>query len=83
MAIDVKSKGGGGVTKVGLHSLDVITGADAVDSVGMTKVMDPCVGDADTLYHALEAVKDRTVGDLASKLIGEHQAAVLPCGACH
>ena len=83
MTVDIKSKGGGRMTKITLHGFDVITGADAVDGVGMAKVMYPCVGKANALHDTLEAVEDRTVGDIASKLIGEHQAAVLPRRACH
>ena len=70
------------MTKIALHGFDVITGADAVDGVSMAKVVYPCVGKANTLHDTFEAIKDRTVGDIASELIGEHQAAVLPHGAC-
>ena len=33
MAIDIKGKSGGSVAEVGLHCLDVITSADAVDGI--------------------------------------------------
>ena len=65
-----------------MYSFDVVTCADAVDGIGMTKVVYPRIGKTDALYDALEAVEDRTVGDIAPELIGEHQAAVFPRGAC-
>lgn len=71
------------MTEIALHGFDVITGADAVHGVSMAKVVYPCVGKADAFHDTLEAVGDRTVGDIASKLIGEHQAAVLPRRTCH
>ena len=83
MTVDIKSKGGSRVTEIALHGFDVITGTDAVYGVGMAKVMYPCVGKANTFHDTLEAIKDRAVGDIASELIGEHQAAVLPRRACH
>ena len=83
MTVDIKGESGGRVTEIALHSFDVITGTDAVHGVSMAKVVYPCVGKADAFHDTLEAVKDRTVGDIASKLIGEHQAAVLPRRTCH
>ena len=83
MTVDIKGESGGRVTEIALHSFDVVTGADAVDGVGMAEVVYPRVGKANAFHDTLEAVEDRTVGDLASKLIGEHQAAVLPRRACH
>lgn len=83
MTVDIKSESGGRVTEIALHGFDVITGADAVHGVGMTKIVYPRIGKAYALYDTLETVKDRTVGDIASELIGEHQAAVPPCRACH
>ena len=71
------------MTEIALHGLDVITGADAVHGVGMTKIMYPRVGKANACHDTLEAVEDCTVGDIASKLIGEHQAAVFLRRACH
>ena len=71
------------MTEIALHGFDIVTGADAVHGVGMAKIVYPCVGKADAFHDTLEAVEDRTVGDIASKLIGEHQAAVLPRRACH
>jgi len=72
MTVDIKSKGGSRMTEIALHGFDVITGADAVHGVGMAKVVYPCVGKADAFHDTLEAVEDRTVGNIASKLIGEH-----------
>ena len=83
MTVDIKGESGGRVTEIALHSFDIVTGADAVHGVGMAKIVYPCVGKANTLHDTFEAIKDRTVGDIASKLIGEHQTAVLPRRACH
>ena len=82
MTVDIKGESGGRVTEIALHGFDVITGADAVHGVGMTKIVYPCVGKANTFHNTLEAVEDCTIGNIASKLIGEHQTAVLPCSAC-
>ena len=60
------------MTKITLHGFDVITGADAVHGVGMTKIVYPCVGKADAFHDTLEAVEDRAIGNIAPKLIGEH-----------
>ena len=60
------------MTEIALHGFDVITGADAVHSVSMAKVVYPRVGKADAFHDTLEAVEDRTVGNIASKFIGEH-----------
>ena len=65
MPVDVKGKGSGCMTEVALYSFDVVTCADAVDGIGMTKVVYPRIGKTDALYDALEAVEDRTVGDIA------------------
>ena len=59
MAIDIKGKSGGSVAEVGLHCLDVITSADAVDGICVAQVVDPQVGQADLPYRALKAVKYR------------------------
>ena len=53
------------MTEIALHGFDVITGADAVHGVGMAKIVYPCVGKADAFHDTLEAVEDRTVGDLS------------------
>ena len=81
MAIDIKGKSGGSVAEVGLHCLDVITSADAVDGICVAQVVDPQVGQADLPYRALKAVKYRPQGDIAAKFVGEHQSAFLPCRA--
>ena len=82
MTVDIKGKGGGRMTEIALHGFDVITGTDTVDSVSMAKIGYPRVGKTNAFHDTLEAVEDRAIGDIASKLIGEHQAAVLPCWAC-
>ena len=72
MTVDVKGKGSSCVTEIALHSFDVITGADAVDGVGMAEIVYPRVGKANVFHDTLEAVEDRTVGNIASGLVGEH-----------
>ena len=81
VTIDVQGERRCGMAEIALHGFDVISSADAVDSVGVAKVMYPCVGDADALYHTFEAVEDRTVGNIAPKLISKHQTTILPCRA--
>ena len=66
------------MTEIALYGFNVIASADAVDGVGMAKVMYSCVRDADALYHAFEAVENRTVGNIAPKLISKHQTTILP-----
>lgn len=83
MTVDIKGESGGRVTEIALHSFDIVTGTDAVHGVGMTKIVYPRVGKANAFHDTLEAVEDCAVGDIASKLIGEHQAAVFSRRACH
>ena len=66
MTVDIKGESGGRVTEIALHGFDVITGADAVHGVGMTKIVYPCVGKANTFHNTLEAVEDCTIGNIAS-----------------
>ena len=73
MTVDVKGEDGSCMTEIALHGFDVITGADAVHGISMAKVVYPRIGKTD----ALEAVEDRTVGDIAPELIGEHQLSLI------
>ena len=62
-----------------LHGFDVITGADAVHSVGMTKIVYPCVGKANTFHDTLEAVVHGSIRQIAAGLVGEYEAVLFPC----
>ena len=79
MTVDIKGKGGGRMTKITLHGFDVITGADAVHSVGMTKIVYPCVGKANTFHDTLEAVVHGSIRQIAAGLVGEYEAVPFPC----
>ena len=90
MTVDIKGESGGRVTEIALHGFDVITGTDAVHGVGMTKIVYPRVGKANTFHDTLEAVEDRTIGNIASKLIGNTKPlsshagpAINRCSACY
>ena len=69
--------------QVFLHGLDVVPGAEAVDSVGVTEIMEPKVLQPDLLHNALKVHVQGLVIHEASKLIGENQiVGVIPCFSC-
>ena len=82
MAVYVQRKGRCGVAQITLHCLDVVSGADCGNSVGVTQVVETGIGTTDGRNNALVLTVDRRLCQVRPELIGKDQTfRILPVTA--
>lgn len=58
MAVYVQSKSGGSVTEIILNCLDVITGSDRSNGIGVPEIMEPSFWTSNFLHDSFEGFVD-------------------------
>ena len=82
MTIYVQHKGRCGVAQVPLHRLDVVSGADRGNCVGVTQVVETGIGTTDGRNNALVLTIDGRLCQVCPELVGKDQALrILPVTA--
>ena len=84
MPVHIQRELGGGVSQIGLHGFDVVTGGQGADSEAVPEIMEPgIIGNAGPLGDLLEVLHHRTANEILTKVIREDQIErVVPDVAC-
>ena len=71
MAVHIQRKRGGGVAQITLHCLDVVSGADRGNCVGVTQIVETGVGTTNGRNNALVLAVDRRLRQVCPELVGK------------
>ena len=78
MSVNVQRKGGGSVSQVFLHRLNVIPGLNRHNRICMSEVMKPSRRRSDFFHKLFEATIDYTVREESPNFIGKYKVLFCP-----
>ena len=78
MTVYVQCESSGGVSKIPLHSLYIVTRSDGGDSVRMPEIMETGVRSSDCRHSFFKASIDGKFSQMAPQFIREHKPGIFP-----
>ena len=81
VSVNIQRERSGCVSKIFLHSFNVVAAFDASNRVGVAQVVKTGSRRAYFFHNALEAVIHRAIGQIAARLIGKDKPVFLLCRA--
>ena len=78
VSVDIQSEGGGVMAHVRLDGFHVVTSPERCHGEAVTKVVQPCVRQADGGYDSFIVVVDGAGGQMLADLVAEYVAIILP-----
>lgn len=82
MTVHIQCEGGGGVAQITLHRLNVVSGADRGNGVGVAQVVESGIGAAYSRHNAFVLAVNGGLRQVCADLVGKNQALrILPAAA--
>ena len=72
VSIDIKGKGGSGVSKILLNGFNIVSALNGCNGVGVAQVVESGIRATDTGNNTLESIIGRSVRQETTQLVGEY-----------